>query len=136
VVTGLEDGATYTFTVKAVNGVGASAPSAASNAIITATVPQAPTAVSASRGNGEVLVSWSPPSSDGGAAITGYDITGEPGDLFATASGAASSLTMTGLSNGTTYTFSVTAHNAVGSGPASAPSNAVTPRPCPASRPA
>lgn len=90
-----------------------------------ATVPGAPTDVSASAGNGQATVSFTAPASDGGAAISSYTVTASPGG--ATATGGASPITVTGLTNGTSYTFTVTAANSVGSGAASAASAAVTP---------
>ena len=63
--------------------------------------------------------------SDGGSALTGYTVTSNPGSI--TASGSASPITVTGLTNGTAYTFTVTAKNASGTGPASLASNSVTP---------
>ena len=66
-----------------------------------------------------------------GSPITGYTVTAT--DLTdatrggQTASGASSPITIAGLTNGDSYTFTVTATNGVGTGPASAPSNAVTP---------
>ena len=130
-VTGLANGTTYTFTVTASNSVGAGAASAPSNAVtpvVPATVPGAPTNVTAVAGNAQATVSFVPPGSDGGAAITSYTVT--PSRVRAAltpTTGASSPVTVTGLTNGTTYTFTVTASNSVGAGAASAPSNAVTP---------
>ena len=87
--------------------------------------PGAPTGVTATPTNGAAVVSFTPPASNGGSGITSYTVTASPGGL--TATGAASPLTVNGLTNGTTYTFTVRATNSVGSGPASAPSNAATP---------
>ena len=127
VVSGLADGTSYTFTVTATNSVGTGSASAASPAVIPVagpTAPGAPTAVSAVPGDGQAMVSWTAPS-DGGSAITGYKVTSSPGGL--TATGTASPLTVTGLTDGMAYTFTVTATNSVGTGPASAASSPVTP---------
>lgn len=126
-VTGLVNGTTYTFQVVATNAVGNSAPGV-SNSVTLATVPGAPTGVVASTGNAQSIVSWSAPSSDGGAAITGYTVTpfvGSTAGTPVTVSGSTTSATVTGLTNGTTYTFQVFASNSQGSGLATT-SNAVT----------
>lgn len=94
-----------------------------------ATEPGAATDVVATRGDGEVTVTWSAPASDGGSDITGYvvsEVTPNAGGATATTTGATSAV-VTGLSNGTAYTFEVIATNAVGDGPASAASNEVSP---------
>jgi probable HAF family extracellular repeat protein len=90
------------------------------------TIPAAPTDVTATKGNAQATVAWTPPD-DGGSPILSYTVTSSPGGITATAGGSATSATVTGLTNGTAYTFTVTATNAVGTGPSSAPSNAVTP---------
>jgi len=89
--------------------------------------PGAPLNVIATAGDGQASVSWTPPASDGGSPITGYTVTSTPGGISVSAGPSATSLTVTGLTNGVTYTFTVTASNAIGTGPASAPSNPVTP---------
>ena len=91
-----------------------------------ATPPGTPTSVTAVAGNTQATVSWTAPSS-GGSAITGYVVTPYVGSTPGTATNAsASPVTITGLTNGTSYTFKVYAKNAVGNGPV-ATSNAVTP---------
>lgn len=89
-----------------------------------AVVPGAPTGVSATVGNAQATVSFTAPSDGGGAAITGYTVTGTPGG---SQSGASSPIVVTGLTNGTAYTFTVHATNAVGNGPESSASGSVTP---------
>ena len=101
-----------------------------------ATAPAAPTGVSASPLDGSAGVTWAAPS-NGGSPITSYTVTPYIGSAAQSAtvvsgSPAPTSTTVTGLTNGTTYTFTVTATNAVGTSPASAPSNAVTPNAAPA----
>jgi hypothetical protein len=94
------------------------------------TAPGAPTGVTATPGNGSANVSWTAPASDGGSAITGYTVTpftGSAAQSPVTVNPPATSTTVTGLTNGTSYTFTVSATNAVGTGPPSAASNAVTP---------
>ncbi len=89
--------------------------------------PEAPTNVQATAGDGEATVAWSPPSSDGGSAISGYTITSEPDGISVSVGPGATQAIMPGLTNGTSYTFTVVASNAVGDSAASAPSNPVTP---------
>lgn len=90
-----------------------------------ATVPGAPTGVTATAGNASASVSFSAPSSNGGASITGYTVTSSPGGI--TATGSAGPINVTGLTNGTAYTFTVHATNSVGDSVESSASSAVTP---------
>lgn len=129
---GLTNGATYTFTVTATNGVGPGRVSDPSAAVtpMAVTVPDAPTTVVAAAGDGSAAASWLAPANDGGAAISGYAVT--PHDLTANSDGApvpasGTNAMVGGLANGHSYTFTVKATNAVGPGPASAASAAVTP---------
>ena len=95
------------------------------------TEPGTPTNVTAVAGDGQATVSWTAPSPHG-SALTSYTVTpfvGATAGTPVTVSGTPplSSSNVTGLTNGTTYTFTVSATNAVGTGPTSAASNAVTP---------
>lgn len=88
------------------------------------TFPGAPTIGTATGGNAQASVTFTAPAATGGASITGYIVTSSPGGL--TGTGASSPITVTGLTNGTAYTFSVQA-TTFATGPASAASNSVTP---------
>jgi len=124
-VTGLSNGTSYTFTVTAANAVGSGSVSAHSNGVTPATVPGAPVIDNVTAGNATAAVTFSAPAWTGGSAVKSYTVTAAPGGM--TATGNAGPLTVTGLANGTAYTFTVTATNAVGSGPPSPPSDSVTP---------
>jgi Fibronectin type III domain len=86
--------------------------------------PAAPSEVSATAGNASATVSWTAPSSSG-SPITGYTVIWSGGSQSCNGSPCL----VTALTSGTAYTFTVTATNAAGTGPASAPSNSVTPVP-------
>ena len=124
-ISGLTNGAAYTFTVTATNGAGQGLPSSASAPVVPATVPGAPTSVSALAGNSAAAVSWLAPAQDGGSAITGY--TARANGLFGCAATGATSCLVNGLTNGSSYQFTVIATNARGDGPASIASSAIVP---------
>ena len=75
----------------------------------------APESVLAIAGNTQATVSWSPPLSDGGNSITGYTVTSDPGNFSCTT--ITTSCIISGLTNGTSYYFTVNATNASGTGP-------------------
>ena len=91
------------------------------------TEPGAPTGVMATAGDREVTVTWTSPGDHGSQPITGYTVTASPGGQTIASSGAVTVATLGGLANGTAYTFTVKATNAVGTGPASVASHAATP---------
>ena len=128
VVSGLTNGTSYTFAAYAVNAIGTSTPSSASNAVIPIGLPGAPTGVIATAGNTQASVTFSAPGVTGGSSITGYTVTSNPSGGTDTNSGQTTlTHTVTGLVNGTPYTFTVTATNIVGTGSASTASSPVTP---------
>jgi hypothetical protein len=92
------------------------------------TSPDPPTIGEATAGDTEATITFTAPSSDGGSIITGYTATSSPGNISGTLEQAESgTITVTGLTNDTEYTFTVTATNAIGTSIASLVSNAVTP---------
>ena len=128
VITGLNNGTTYTFTVTATNSAGIGSASVASNAVVPAvniSTPGAPTNITAVAGNSLGIVSFTTPTVVGSAPITSYIVTSSPGNL--TATGFVSPITISGLTNGVSYTFTVNAINSAGAGTASAASNAISP---------
>ena len=132
-ITGLTAGTSYTFRVKAANISGSSAESSPSSPVTVtgATAPGAPTGVTAEADSTAAIVRWTEPSDDGGAAITGYRVTPYVGTTAqsATTVGASSTrTTITGLTNGTNYTFRVAAINPSGTGANSGASNGVAPK--------
>jgi hypothetical protein len=91
--------------------------------------PSPPTNATASPLDGAVEVSWDAPSSSGSFPVSTYRVQSSPGGRSCLT--AALTCSVTGLSNGTPYTFTVRALNGAGWSPASAPSNSVTPRAVP-----
>jgi hypothetical protein len=87
--------------------------------------PGAPTIGTATAGNASATVTWTAPTT--GGTPGSYTVTSSPGGIVANAPGSATSAVVNGLTNGVTYTFTVTATNAGGTSPPSAASNAVTP---------
>ena len=126
-VTGLTNGQPYTFKVRALNSAGASAASAASPSVTPATVPGAPTGLSATVSDRRVDLIWTAPASNGGQSITGYEYEQAGSGTWISTGGPATSTTVRNLTNGQPYRFRVRAVNRVGAGAASAASPNVTP---------
>lgn len=95
------------------------------------TPPGTPTGVAATAGDARATVTWTAPPAGKWDAATSYRVVSNPAAAVVTVSAPTTTAVVTGLTNGTTYTFTVTASNAAGSGPVSAPSNPVTPEAAP-----
>jgi hypothetical protein len=119
-VTALANGTAYYFKVAAVNDLEAVGPmSNEASAIPVAPIdPGAPTGLTASAGDAQVTLSWAAPAPNGGPQVTSYDIYDATTADFQAATLAGTSLgtstTVTGLTDGTTYYFWVTAVNTTG----------------------
>ena len=118
-VTGLVNGRTYQFRVRAVSSGGAGEASLTASAPVG--VPGPPTALAATPLGASVRLTWTAPAQNGGSAITDYavefsDDAGESWSTFADAVSTTASATVTGLTNGTSYWFRVSASNALGTG--------------------
>jgi predicted phage tail protein len=109
-VTGLTNGSTYYFTVKAVNAQGQGAASGEVLAI-PAAVPEAPAGLTATPGDAKVTLAWSAPASNGGSPVTGYNLYLATSADFKGAAEApgvtGTALALVGLVNGTPYYFRV-----------------------------
>jgi len=128
-VTGLTNGRLYTFTVVAVNARGAGLAGSTTIRVGASTVPGVSIGVHAMAGVTGATLSWAAPA-NGSATITAYVITpykagvAQPATVF---DAKKTTRTLTGLTSGQSYTFTVAARSAAGTGPESTPSNAVTP---------
>jgi hypothetical protein len=128
--TSLDNGQAYTFRVSARNAAGFGSASSESTAVTTWDVPDAPTLLTASPGVRLVVLSWTASASDGGSVITGYKVRNPAngaGVFTACAPLTSTSCTVSGLSDGTSYTFTVLATNDVGDGAESNSASATTP---------
>ena len=130
-VTGLTNGVSYIFTVAAVNGAGSSVPSAPSNPAMPVAAPGAPTALIATVGSGSAFLTWGASASNG-LRLTDYEVqlstdSGTSWTAFDDGVGITTAATITGLTNGTSYSFRVRGVNTLGGGTWSAPSSAATP---------
>jgi len=128
IVSGLTNGIAYTFTVTATNSYGTGAASSASNSATPYTVPGAPTIGSATAtGTTTATVAFTAPAGNGGTPITSYTAVSSPGNITGTLNQAGSgTITVSGLSPGTSYTFTVYATNPAGNSANTSASNSIT----------
>jgi hypothetical protein len=130
-VSGLRNGAAYTFTVAGVNTVGAGPSSARSAAVVPRTRPGAPRIGVPSAGRRSATARWAAPGTDGGAAVTSYLVRAYRGSVLVktvAVRAGATRVVVHGLGRRVGYRFTVTAVNAVGAGTVSARSATVHPR--------
>ncbi len=121
-LTGLSNGTTYDVRVRALNGVGASAGSEVVTAVPHITAPvTAPAIASTTPGDHTVDVVITPPTDDGGSAVTGYYYSIDGGSTWSSTP-VGTSFTISGLVNGAEHELVVKASNVVGDSPSSAPS--------------
>ena len=129
-VTGLNNGQTYMFRVRAVNALG-------SGAVVTLeatpspstgggggggprqTAPSAPRNLLAEGGDGQVKLTWEAPENDGGSEIRDYQYRIDGKGRWISIGSTDTTHTVTGLVNGTAYVFEVWAVNRIGRGRAS-----------------
>ena len=126
IIAGLTNGTPYTFTVRATNVAGDGVASDPSSSVTPATVPGKATGAIATAGNGQATINFTAPLSNGGSAITGYTVYSNNGGTDSNASTTNLSHTVTGLTNGQTYTFTVVSINDVGTGSSSDASLPIT----------
>src|SRR5437867_10968936 len=118
---GLTNGLSYFYQVSASNALG-EGPRSAEVSAIPQTTPGAPEGLSATPADRRIDLQWQAPSSDGGSPITGYAIyrgTSSGGEILLTTLGNVLTYSDTGLTNGLSYFYQVTASNALGEGPRS-----------------
>ena len=129
--TSLSNGTGYIFRISAKNVAGLGLASTSTSSVVPRTSPSAPTAVAGISGNAQVALTWSAPSVNGGASISDYGVQyssdGTTWTTFTDSVSSTASCTVTGLTNGTAYTFRVAAVNAAGTGTYSVVSASVTP---------
>jgi hypothetical protein len=119
VITGLTNGTEYSIKLRAVNGEGNGAESAAVS-VLPATTANAPTNLVATAGVGQVSIAFTAPSTDGAPAISDYKYELDDSGTWISASTATSPVVITGLTNGTEYSIKLRAVNSEGNGAESA----------------
>ncbi len=117
-ITGLANGTSYQVRVKAHNSVGYGSTTSPSSST-PATTSTAPQSLGASKANGQSVITWTAPASNGGASITGYkvEVSSNGGSSYSVASASTTSpYTLTPLTNGASYIVKVSALNSQGTG--------------------
>ncbi len=119
-VTGLTNGQSYDFRVSAINAIGTGTASGTATATPQAGVAGIPTNVYGTPASKQITVTWNAPASNGGSAITDYEIDYGIGSgswtQFADGVSTSTSAVITGLVSGTTYKIRILAINAIGTG--------------------
>ena len=119
----LKPGTAYHLTVQAVNTTG-TGPAATTTATTATTAPTAPTGLTHTQTSSSATMTWAPPASDGGSAITGYRVARDGTDTHGTGAWSTTvpattgTFTFSSLKPGTAYHLTVQAVNATGTGPA------------------
>lgn len=121
----LQNGSSYAFRAIAINAAGRGPASELSNSVIPAGTPGLPTGLRAVALDGAAELRFLPPADTGGSTLTGYAVEILP--TGSTRVCEAAPCRIDGLQNQTAYRFTVAAINTASTGPATAPSNAVTP---------
>jgi titin len=113
-VSRLTNGTTYTIYLKASNAAGNTV-TASSVTAIPKTFPRAPIITSSTPGNSSITISFSDPSDNGGNAITGYSYSYYPDSSYNLIGPSPTTFSLSGLTNGQSYTVYLKATNSVGS---------------------
>jgi len=142
-ITGLTNATTYQVKVRAINTTGNGTASSATPGTPVATVPTAPAITSITAGNAQLSVSFTVPTNSGTSAISDYEYSTDNGSTWTLSGSTTSPITITGLTNNTTYQVKLRAKNTSGSGnpssassgrpvgPASSSGGTATPTPTP-----
>ncbi len=112
-ITGLTNGQSYSFAVAAHNSAGTGSQTSPVGSV-PLTVPGVPTGLTATAGNGQAALNWNGPTNNGGVAVDYYIVYQNGVDVQHV---TGTSYTMTSLTNGQSYSFTVAAHNSAGIGP-------------------
>jgi alpha-tubulin suppressor-like RCC1 family protein len=127
VIDGLANGTSYTFAIVATSAAGPGPVSLPAPPVTTPDLPSPPLGVVGVAGNGLAYLTWTEPALNGGRPVESYLVQVAPAVAASEVNVVGTTGVVSGLTNGLAYTFQVAAVNAVGEGPPSASSLAVTP---------